>query len=181
MKKTLLGVALSMSYMHSAAQLSDQYYIPQIGLSVAQAVICDLTGKETFYYVPLMFSGDKQVDEDVYNDIKGEFDSVMQAAFNSFWDTKYAEYNGTRVENEDERRKAKIEIARIGVLKAQFMYNDEVGAPNDSLLIEEYCKLCEKHNIFFPSYCGESSLIFGGQYFFKPDSTSFLGRSLKKT
>jgi len=176
MNKLLLGTLLFMYHVHSTAQMLEfKQYVPQPGEPATTVIVCDLTGKETPHYVPLMFSGNKQVDETIYNVIKEEFDSTMQSAFNAFWDAKYAEHNGERVKNEVERRKIKIEVARINVLKSQFKYNDEVGISNDSLLIEEYCQLCKKHNIFFPVYCDEWNYKFSGEYFIESDSLIFFG------
>lgn len=115
-------------------------------------VLCDLTGNETEYVVPLSFHSGKTIDEEIYKIIKSEFDSIMQAAFDNFWEQKYIEYELTRGQIEYEKKQTQIQLARIELLEAQFEYNKAIDVAIDSVLLKEYCELTDMNNMWFRRY-----------------------------
>lgn len=128
-------------------------------------LVCNLTGKETEYVVPLSFHSGKIIDEKIYEIIHEEFDSVMQNAFDEFWERKYIEYELTRNQNEYEKKQTQIQLARINLLKAQFEYDEELGVPIDTVLLNEYCELIDINKMWligrdFCSEMDETTLTF---------------------
>lgn len=117
---------------------SQDYSIYDISINYNK---CDLTGKETEYYILLNFNTGKIISEEIYDSLKFEFDSIMMATFDNWWLVKKEQYRKIYEDNENKSKEIKIETAKIKMLKAQIEYLNALNEPIDSSILAEFCDL----------------------------------------